>query len=214
MRVFSSFLLLTITWDTRWPLCPKPQPRIPACPGESLNSWTSVRSARKMRFLSHCECCPSLPGGDRKHQYLRTPFVDDKEERVDELTDGLQEVQEGELRVKAPEEVPWIGDWIRSILSKISEALTSLIIDLLLEISMTTAFASLTCVSNTNLQQSPTDCLYQRWHPNFGTGRSTFLRLLLLLRVVDLGQPSGLQHAIPSSRLASSHVDFRTTHGL
>ena len=72
----------------------------------------NVREERKENAFPFSLWVPPItPSGDRKHQYLRTPFVDDKEEeRVDELTDGLQEVQEGELRVKAPEEVPWIGD--------------------------------------------------------------------------------------------------------
>lgn len=86
----------------------------------------------------------------------RTPFVDDKGQPVDELTDGLQEVQEGELRVKAPEEVPWIGQCVQSLI--FSRMLTNPIdtIDLLLEISMTTAFASLTCVSSAIRSQQTT----------------------------------------------------------
>lgn len=51
-----------------------------------------------------------------------------------------QELELDELRVIAPEEVPWIGP---GLLPRVNIELTNSI-DLLLEIAMTTAFASLT----------------------------------------------------------------------
>lgn len=55
----------------------------------------------------------------------------------------LQELKEGELRVVAPAEVPWIGSYRSCSRSHVDDMLMCNT-DLLLDIAMTTAFASLT----------------------------------------------------------------------
>jgi hypothetical protein len=72
--------------------------------------------------------------------WTRTPFV--RGLAVPGPDDEIEELQPGELRVKAPEEVPWIGKVLISrVIGQCSLLFAS---DLLLEIAMTTAFASLT----------------------------------------------------------------------
>lgn len=55
----------------------------------------------------------------------------------------LQELKEGELRVVAPADVPWIGTYRSCSRSHVDDALVRST-DLLRDIAMTTAFASLT----------------------------------------------------------------------
>lgn len=78
--------------------------------------------------------------GSNALPWSQSPFAHSSESESD---DG--ELESGELRVKAPEEVPWIGNASHSTPNGRSPHIFfCLSTDLLLEIAMTTAFASLT----------------------------------------------------------------------